>query len=172
MFSIRQIISFFKINESAEELNRERHKAIIQQVPMMYAILAINMFALVWPHMYHAPLFLTLGVPSILTIIFLRRSFFFYRKIGKEIPYDQVVKDLNSTTLRTSVLGAVAVLWVYYLFQYGTPIMQAHIVFFLFFSLICCCFFLLQLPQAAVCPHDYSFGAISIVFNEFRRCCF
>lgn len=150
MILFPRVINFFKINVSAKELNRERHKALMQQVPMMYFILVANMFTLVWPHMHHAPMLLTLGVPIILTLFFIVRSYPMVMKIGKKVSYDQVVKDLNSTTPRAAILGVIFIIWAYFLFQYGMPIMKIHITFFLYFSLICCSFFLMQMLQSVV----------------------
>ena len=133
MILFPRVINFFKINVSAKELNRERHKALMQQVPMMYFILVANMFTLVWPHMHHAPMLLTLGVPIILTLFFIARSYPMVMKIGKKVSYEQVVKDLNSTTPRAAILGVIFIIWSYFLFQYGMPIMKIHITFFSIF---------------------------------------
>lgn len=147
---ISKITSFFKINETAEELNRERHKALIQQVPIMYAILVVNMVTLIWPHMQDAPMYMTLVVPIALSAIFLKRSYILYKKIDQVVTYDQVLEDLKSITSRAAILGVTFIIWAYFLFQYGMPIMKVHIIFFLCISLICCSFFLMHLLQSVI----------------------
>lgn len=137
MSLLLKVISKFKFEKFNKEdtiaLNRERHKVMMRQAPLMYATLIINMIALVYPHWEHiSPLF-SIVVPTILISIFIHHSYEEYRNINRVISDDAIKKKLDSTIYKAGAMGIVLTAWAYALFSYNVPIMQLHILFFLIY---------------------------------------
>ncbi|MGL1919734.1 MAG: EAL domain-containing protein [Hyphomicrobiales bacterium] len=150
MSYISKFIAFFKIDTSELEVNRERHTALTRQVPIMYAILVINMFTLVYPYIGQVPHLSLFGIPCALTLFFAFRSHQQYRNGNRQISDQQIIKNLNKTTRLAVVLGAAFIAWSHMLFSYNIQTMNIHIAFFLYISLICCSFFLMHVLQSVI----------------------
>lgn len=145
-----KIISFFKIDTTETELNRERHKALARQVPIMYAILTVNMLSLTYPYIGQIPAFDLFAIPCILTTIFALRSYRQYQSGRRSITDKEIINNLRSTTILAVILGFIFVAWSHWLFNYQIAGMNIHISFFLYISLICCSFFLMHVLQSVV----------------------
>lgn len=150
MFYLLNINNLFRTNEDEVELNRERFAALVKQIPLMYAILIVNMLTLVYPHIGKAPDYLTIYVPLILTVIFLSRCISYLGTSLKQISDQEIVKRINATMILSVVLSLIFVIWAMCLFHYASDIMLVHIVFFLYITLYVCIFCLLHIIQSAI----------------------
>lgn len=150
MFFLKKITGIFRVNEDEVELNRDRFTALVKQIPLMYAILAVNMITLVYPHIGHAPDYLTIYIPAILTMVFIVRAIGYLRTSFKQIPDQEIVKRLEATIKLSVILSFVFIIWSFQLFHYANDIMLVHIVFFLYITLFACVFCLLHIIQSAI----------------------
>lgn len=147
---MNKIFAFLRINENETQLNRERFAAIMKQVPLMYAILTVNMLTLVYPHIGTAPDYLTIYIPMALTVLFVVRCVNFFRSSLDDLSDKEIVKRLNSTISLSIILSVVFITWSMILFTYASELMLVHIVFFLYITLFACVFCLLHILQSAI----------------------
>ena len=150
MFLIQKLRNIFKVNEDEVVLNRERFAALVKQIPLMYGILAVNMITLVYPHIGHAPDYLTIYIPAILTAVFIVRAIGYLRTPSKQVSNEEIIKRLESTIRLSVILSFVFIIWSFRLFHYANDIMLVHIVFFLYITLFACVFCLLHIIQSAI----------------------
>ncbi|MFF7708879.1 EAL domain-containing protein [Pseudomonas sp. NPDC007930] len=144
---VRAVIALPRDNP---RLMRAQYTALSRQLPMMYFILLVNTWALVATHLLLAPLWLTFGVPLVLTVVGASRSVFWYRQRGQQ-PSDQYI---HRALLRTSVLAcpvaAGFTVWSLALYPYGDEYARAHVAFYMAITVIGCIFSMMHLRRAAL----------------------
>ncbi|RML40698.1 GGDEF domain-containing protein, partial [Pseudomonas syringae pv. maculicola] len=102
-----------------------QYVALSRQLPLMYFVLLVNTWALAFTHRETAPVWLTLLVPVLLTVICGIRA-------------------------RKWLLAAGFAAWSLSLYPYGGPYAQAHVAFFMGITVIVCIFCMMHLRPAAL----------------------
>ena len=147
-------ISHFKIkdihNESQVALNRERHKVMTRQAPLMYATLIINMITLLYPHWDKLSHVLTLLIPGIFIAVFIHHGIMEYNNIKRHFSDEEIAGKLYSSVWESAAFAVALMVWAYQLFSSEIPILQVQIMFFLYMTLVVFAFFLMYVLPTVI----------------------
>ena len=147
-------ISHFKIkdihNESQVALNRERHKVMTRQAPLMYATLIINMITLLYPHWDKLSHVLTLLIPGIFITVFIHHGIMEYNNIKRHFSDEEIAGKLYSSVWESAAFAVALMVWAYQLFSSEIPILQVQIMFFLYMTLVVFAFFLMYVLPTVI----------------------
>mgnify|MGYP001239112603 FL=1 len=115
----------------APEVLRAQYDVVTRQIPLMYAILIINLASLAVPHIGRAPLWLALGVPAFLCTIAVLRSIRLSLIASVErLSDDQVARRLRIVLILGFAIGIVLTSWSIALFSYGDAHTRSQVAFF------------------------------------------
>ncbi|MCZ8313537.1 EAL domain-containing protein [Phreatobacter sp.] len=131
-------------------LLRAQHRAFSGQVPLMYVILMTNTWALAITHVSHAPAWLTIGVPCLMTAITGLRIVMWWRRRGGHTTPERARAELGRTLKLGVVISLGFALWSLSLYSYGTAYTRAHVAFYMAITVISCIFCLMHLRPAAM----------------------
>ncbi len=127
-----------------------QYKALARQIPLMYFILLINSWALAFTHMASSPVWMTVHIPLVLTLISLVRAVA-WRRGWQQQPDDVEVAQALARTNRICCVVAVGfTVWALALFPYGDSYAKAHVAFYMAITVIGCIFCLMHLRSAAL----------------------
>jgi len=140
----------FDVCQDNPELNRARFKALSTQVPFMYAIVLINMYALTYSHLHLAPIYLTVFLPTFLTFVAIYRSIGFIKADPDKMSDMQIAKRLQAINYAAFAIGLIGIVWALGLFQFGNAYTQSHIAFFICLTAVCAITCLMHLYQSAL----------------------
>lgn len=157
------IIAFFKVSADTPALNRARYNALTTQIPLMYAMVAINMIALSFSLYGEAPALLTILGPAVLVPVALIRSAAML-KSNVDMHSDKDIRSkLHAIVIFSVLLGPLFVVWSLALFKFGGIYSRVHIAFFICITSLVCINCLTPLRQSAVILAVSSVGA-SIIY--------
>lgn len=169
---------FLRLPQDNPELIEAKLAAFTRQVPMMYAIVVFNTWALALTFQGAAPRSLTLDLPAALSVICVFRIMTWWRSRSRALRTDQAVSKLRSSIIFASILGVAFCAWSLSLLPYGDDLAKSHVAFFMAVTSIGCAFCLMHLRAAAlivmnfvVIPFAIYFGAsdspifVAIAFN-------
>lgn len=115
-----------------------QYKALARQIPLMYFILLINSWALAFTHMASSPVWMTVHIPLVLTIISLVRAVA-WRRGWQQQPDDVEVAQALARTNRICCVVAIGfTVWALALFPYGDSYAKAHVAFYMAITVIGC----------------------------------
>jgi diguanylate cyclase (GGDEF)-like protein len=173
-----QLPDLLRLPRDNPELIQAKLAAFTRQVPMMYAIVVFNTWALALTFDGAAPRSLTLDMPAALSVICVFRIMGWWRSRNRELQTDQAVAKLRSSIIFASILGVAFCAWSLSLLPYGNDLAKSHVAFFMAVTSIGCAFCLMHLRAAAlivmnfvVIPFAIYFGAsdspifVAIAFN-------
>ncbi|SHN20747.1 diguanylate cyclase (GGDEF) domain-containing protein [Pseudomonas asturiensis] len=130
-------------------LLQAQYVALSRQLPLMYFVLLVNTWALAFTHRT-APLWLTLLVPALLTLVCGIRARMWLRTVNK-IPSESIIlATLRSTNGLAGIIAAAFAGWSLALYPYGDAYAQAHVAFFMGITVIVCIFCMMHLQPAAL----------------------
>jgi diguanylate cyclase (GGDEF)-like protein len=132
------------------ELLRAQVMAFSRQVPLMYFILTVSVLGLAATHIGSAPAFLTLVIPSVVTVAAMLRLRMWWTLKDQEISHEQAVDTLKSTVRLAVVMSIGLVSWALALFPYGDAYEQTHVAFFIGITVIGVVFCLMHMRAAAL----------------------
>ncbi|WP_199797080.1 EAL domain-containing protein [Erythrobacter sp. SG61-1L] len=115
----------------------------------MYLILLVASWMLAANFYHLAPAWLTLVVPSLLSVAFIVRLAFWLRSKRSIGNAAAIPNLLSRTNLVAVVLGVGILAWTGALFPYGDAFLQAHVTFFLALSAVSTMFCLVHARAAA-----------------------
>lgn len=120
-------------DEEAEKLEFAvaRFRVLITQIPFVYAIILINLIAVVITQGRHAPVWLSYYVPGGLVVIAVLRALQLLRVRHQDVTPDQAHKGITRTFVMICLLGPVFTTWALLLHAYGGPATDGQIAFFL-----------------------------------------
>jgi diguanylate cyclase (GGDEF)-like protein len=125
-------------------------RELMRQLPLIHLFLPLNVVAVGWSHYDDAPSWLTILVPSFL-IGFSVVRLLHWQRVRKQKLTDAATMRILRRTPAISIAFALAYTsWGLALSQYGGPIGQAHVAFFLAVTLLGYIACMLHLPQAAL----------------------
>lgn len=144
------------------ELLRAQVQAFSRQVPLMYALVAVNTIALAATHWNVAPRSLSLVFPGLLVAASLVRLVAWWRVRAQVIDDARARLMLRQTLIFAGILGCAFSFWSFSLFPYGDAFSQAHVMFYMAVTSIgsVCC--LMHMRAAATLLTTFIVGPVAI----------
>ncbi len=153
---------WFKTTAPTTELQRAQVQAFARQVPLMYAMVLVNTFALAATHWKIAPLGLTLGFPGLLAVVSVYRLVMWRLARGRVFQDSDLPGMLRRTLAFAGVLGCGFTIWSFAMFPYGDAFAQAHVLFYMAITSIGCVFCLMHMRAAAFLLTGLVVGPITL----------
>jgi len=146
----RRVLEFMSIPVDQPELLKAQYRALSQQLPMMYLILITSTWAVAVTHMPYAPAWLTIAIPTVMTLLSGVRIARWARSRHIE-PTTETAKQALYHTYRLSILITVGFVgWSLMLYPYGDAYTKSHLAFYMAITVISCIFCLMHLRPAAI----------------------
>ena len=147
---IKRFVNFMSLDVHNPELLRAQCASLSRLLPFMYAIMVANSWLLTVTFIGLAPLLLTVGLSTALTVTCAVRLTVWWQKRKASISTETAILELRRTPRLTVVLSFAFAGWAIALFPYGDAFAQAHVIFFVLITSISCMFCLIHLRSAAI----------------------
>lgn len=147
--NFEKLKNLFSVPSGDPELTLAQFDANTRQLPMMYALLLVNTWALVATFWNLAPRGLTLYVPVGLSILTFVRLVRWRRSISKCPDAATALKSLKQTNMLAPLIATGFSAWSLALYPYGDAYAQGHIAFFMAITVVGCIFSLMHMLSAA-----------------------
>jgi len=131
------------------ELLKAQFEVFSNQVPLMYAIVLVNAWALSFIFMSRAPVWLSVWIPGGLSLICCARLVGWWRSRHVVPSPEAARKALTRTNQFSFVLTVALATWALSLYPYGDPYARGNIAFFIAITGLGVIICLQQLPSAA-----------------------
>ena len=132
------------------DLVRAQFGAFLQQIPLLYLILAGNAAAVAFSaRSIDAPV-LTRFVPAILCLVAVTRGVWWWRRRSLAFSDVQIRRHIRVTSALSVALSAAFVGWILLLYPLGDSWQRGHFAFFLAITQVCCVFCLMPVRSAAL----------------------
>ena len=149
----------------SEAVLREQYASLARQVPLMYALMFLNVLFLAlvtadggsWAVSFVAPLALT-GIIAV-------RAAAWYARRGAVTTDDHIRRYLRGTVFRAGAFSLLFGGWGLYLFLTADPFHTTAIALFIFVGSISCCYCLQALPAAARLVLLFGATPVTITFE-------
>ena len=146
----RKLANWFWLRDATPELVLAQFTELHRQVPLLYALLAVNSLALAFTHHGFAPFWMTIVVPGALVLASVLRLIVWIARRNRQCSADSALHELRKTHVLAAVISAGYVAWALRLSVYGGPYEHAHVAMFIAITVIGCILCLTNLPQAAL----------------------
>lgn len=143
---VRQV---FTVSSENPELLKAQFCAFRRQMPMMYFILLSNTWAVAATHFPFAPVWLTVELPLLLTIVCFARVVYWWKSRDMAPTPELALAALRRTNHLVTFIAASFTAWALMLFPYGDAYTQPHLAFYMAITVIACIFCLMHLRSAA-----------------------
>ncbi|BBZ97028.1 diguanylate cyclase (GGDEF)-like protein [Bradyrhizobium diazoefficiens] len=140
----------FRVPADNPDLTRAQFDAFSKQVPLLYFILMSNTIAVAYTYVNVAPDWLTMIVPSVLTVLAALRTFWWLRQRHLVRSDADILRNLRATNWMTLPIGAGFTIWSFALYPYGDPFAKSQVAFYMAVTVIGCIFSLMHLRSAAL----------------------
>ncbi|MBX9651095.1 MAG: EAL domain-containing protein [Xanthobacteraceae bacterium] len=131
------------------ELLKAQYRAFSRQLPLMYFILLTNTWALAVSHYADAPVWLTVSIPALFTVLCGIRVAGWWRSRSVVPTAEIAFRALTLTNRLTGILTVAFSAWALGLYPYGDQLSRAHVAFYMAITVIACIFSLMHLRPAA-----------------------
>lgn len=132
-------------------LLQAQYIALSRQLPLMYFVLLVNTWALAFTHWATAPMWLTLLVPTVLTIGCGIRARKWLLTVNKPPPASStILETLRGTNRLVGIISTAFAAWSLSMYPYGDAYTQAQVAFFMGITVIVCIFCMMHLQSAAL----------------------
>ncbi|MFT8675684.1 putative bifunctional diguanylate cyclase/phosphodiesterase [Acetobacter sp.] len=162
--AVLRFVAFVSVRSSNPELLRAQFSALSRLIPLLYFVLVANAWVLGIAFIHHAPIWLSVYGPLVLTGVCLLRVVLWWRKRHVAVTDQRVVSELRRANVLAGVLGAASSAWALSLFPYGDAYAQSYVAFVLIVSALGTMFCLAHLCSAAL--------AVATVGGGFFICFF
>jgi diguanylate cyclase (GGDEF)-like protein len=133
---------------SADVVLAEQYAALRKQIPLMYALMFIDIIFLAASSYGDVPLTMSLGMPVALTAAIAIRAGLWLHRRSVEAPPLNVRKYLRGTIVAAAMLSVAFGGWGLLLFEQAQPQRSMSVALYVFVGAISCCYCLLALPTA------------------------
>ncbi|WP_298240838.1 EAL domain-containing protein [uncultured Bradyrhizobium sp.] len=147
---IAAAMRLFHVPADNPDLMRAQFDAFSKQVPLLYFILMSNTIAVAYTYVNVAPDWLTLIVPSVLTVLAGLRTYWWLRQRHLVRSDADILRNLRATNWLTLPIGAGFTAWSFALYPYGDPFAKSQVAFYMAVTVIGCIFSLMHLRSAAL----------------------
>jgi len=132
----------------SSELLIEQYATLRRQIPLMYALMFINVLFLGIDTFRDVPLGMSFGIPVALSAAIVARAVIWVRRRAIVATPEDVQSYLRGTIITAALLSIIFGSWGALLFSEGDPIRSVSIALYVFVGAISCCFCLQALPLA------------------------
>ncbi|QPF93633.1 putative bifunctional diguanylate cyclase/phosphodiesterase [Bradyrhizobium commune] len=143
-------VRLFRVPADNPDLTRAQFDAFSKQIPLLYFILISNTIAVAYTYVNVAPDWLTMIVPSVLTVLAALRTFWWLRQRHLVRSDADILRNLRATNWMTLPIGAGFTAWSFALYPYGDPFAKSQIAFYMAVTVIGCIFSLMHLRSSAL----------------------
>jgi diguanylate cyclase (GGDEF)-like protein len=140
----------FRVPADNPDLTRAQFDAFSKQIPLLYFILMSNTIAVAYTYVNVAPDWLTMIVPSVLTVLAALRTFWWLRQRHLVRSGADILRNLRATNWMTLPIGAGFTAWSFALYPYGDAFAKSQVAFYMAVTVIGCIFSLMHLRSAAL----------------------
>lgn len=144
------VVHFLGVSSDNPELLKAQYRAFSRQLPMMYFILITSTWAVALTFRAVAPLWLSIGIPLLLTAACAVRVTHWWRSRRIDPTPELALSALQRTNRLASVIAVAFTTWSLALFHYGDPYTRSYLAFYMAITVIACIFCLMHLRSAAV----------------------
>jgi diguanylate cyclase (GGDEF)-like protein len=153
-FNLASVIALLKrlcsVPQGNSRLLAAQYQALARQIPLMYFILLVNSWALAFTHMASSPVWLTVHIPVVLSVISIARALAWRRGWHRQPDENEIAQALGRTNRICCVVAVGFTVWALALFPYGDSYAKAHVAFYMAITVIGCIFCLMHLRSAAL----------------------
>ncbi|MFT4183361.1 MAG: EAL domain-containing protein [Rhizobium sp.] len=132
------------------ELLKAQYRAFSRQMPLMYFILISSTWAVAFTHLAAAPLWLTIGIPILFTLICAARVLHWQRSRRVDQTPEKALRALRQINYLAFGIAIAFTSWSFLLFPYGDAYTRSHLAFYMAITVISCIFSLMHLRSAAL----------------------
>ncbi len=132
------------------ELCQAQHQALMRQVPIMYAVMTINLAMPAVLFYGKAPFVLSVTVPLVLISFFIFRATSLYRMRNRILSPEEIQREFRGVTIIAVVMSALLTGWAIALFQYADDMLKGQITSFVGISMLTAITCLMPLRQVAL----------------------
>ncbi|MGY8685170.1 EAL domain-containing protein [Bradyrhizobium sp. UFLA05-153] len=143
-------VRLFRVPADNPDLTRAQFDAFSKQIPLLYFILITNTLAVAYTYVALAPAWLTIVVPSVLTVLAAVRTFWWLRQRHVVRSDADILRNLRATNWLTVPIAVGFTAWSFALYPYGDPFAKSHVAFYMAVTVIGCIFSLMHLRSAAL----------------------
>ena len=143
------LMGLFRVPEDPD-LCRAQFDAFSKQIPLLYFILISNTIAVAYTYINVAPDWLTMVVPSAITVLAALRALWWLRQRHLARSDADILRNLRATNWMTLPIGAGFTAWSFALYPYGDPFAKSQVAFYMAVTVIGCIFSLMHLRSAAL----------------------
>lgn len=147
------------------ELLKAQYRAFSRQMPLMYLILLSSTWAVSATHMALAPVWLTVGIPILLTFVCVVRVLHWWRSRSVEPTPAMALRALRRVNYLAFGIAFAFTAWSFLLFPYGNAFTRSHLAFYMAITVISCIFSLMHLRSAALIVTVVVDGAFIFFFT-------
>ena len=159
--------NLFRIHSDEPELVQAQMAAMSRQIPLIYIIVAFNVFGLAVSFASAAPPELAIWTPAVLIGLFIVRSLFWFMRPKEYASHLDAARELRKLSALLAGMAVFLSVWCILLFPYGDANQQTHIAFFISVTLIGTVFAVVQVPLAALVCMTIS-GTTFVLFFATR----
>lgn len=146
----QRIQGFISIPAGNPELLKAQYRAFSRQMPLMYLILLSSTWAVALTHMAVAPIWLTAGIPLLLTLVCIGRVLHWWRSRLSSPTTEGALRALRQVNYLAFGIAIAFTTWSFLLFPYGDAYTRSHLAFYMAITVISCIFSLMHLRSAAL----------------------
>ncbi|MDA9437749.1 histidine kinase [Bradyrhizobium sp. CCBAU 51745] len=139
----------FRVSEDPD-LTRAQFDAFSKQIPLLYFILISNTIAVAYTYVNIAPDWLTMIVPSLLTVLAALRTLWWLSQRHLVRSDADILRNLRATNWMALPIGAGFTAWSFALYPYGDPFAKSQVAFYMAVTVIGCIFSLMHLRSAGL----------------------
>lgn len=138
------------VEDADGDLAVAQYRALSRNLPLLYFILLVNSWCLVATHFHVAPRYLTIWVPSMLTLICGARLFRWYCDRNHVPSPPEAVRRLKQSNFVATLTAGLFVGWGVSFFHFGDLSTNSHVTFFVAFTTLGCIVCLMQIRATAL----------------------
>lgn len=142
---VRQIQDFMSVPADNPQLLQAQYRAFSRQMPLMYFILMSSTWVVAVTHMATAPVWLTVGIPILLTIISAVRVLHWWKSRHIKPTPERALKALRQVNYLAFGIAITFTAWSFLLFPYGDAYARSYVAFYMAITVISCIFSLMHL---------------------------
>ncbi len=147
---IQRVQGFMSIPVDNPELLKAQYRAFSRQMPLMYLILLSSTWAVALTHLPVAPLWLTGGIPGVLTLVCAVRVLHWWKSRRTSPTAEAALRALRQVNYLAFGIALSFTAWSFLLFPYGDAYTRSHLAFYMAITVISCIFSLMHLRSAAL----------------------
>jgi diguanylate cyclase (GGDEF)-like protein len=132
----------------SDEFLLEQYVTLRRQIPLMYALMFINVLFLGFESFRDVPLGMSFGIPALVSIAIIVRALLWVRRRSIAAQPRDVQRYLRGTIITAALLSIVFGVWGSLLFSEADVMRSVSISLYVFVGAISCCFCLQALPMA------------------------